>query len=191
MSNHSYLQGVAEALSRMEIDSQIKVASYNELEKVALLRKLKGLRGRLAGALDQGGAQLIGEEAAKLQAVERAYKQKMLDAINRTANPVRERSGAYNMMAQKYLRVGDATAQAIKDRGLLGTLGSALQNERAADVALAGGGALALTAGGLGVNALMDDEDELAAERNRNLALALGGTALAGGLGYGAYKAMS
>tara|TARA_Y100001970_G_scaffold120199_1_gene148992 strand:- start:181 stop:810 length:630 start_codon:yes stop_codon:yes gene_type:complete len=209
MSNQAYLQGVAEALSGMNVDPQIKVASYNELEKVALLRKLKGVRHSLDDLLDRGGAKLIGEDAARLQSAERSYKSKIIDAMNRYHNPVRRGSGAYNQMRRTLATHGDATARAIKDRGLLGTLGSALQHERAADVAL-GGGALALGGLGLGIDSYLDDSEEVAAaaaaeqaaaeqaaaeqatsDRQRNLALALGGTALAGGLGYGAYKAMS
>jgi len=69
MSNQAYLQGVAEALSQMNVDPQIKVASYNELEKIAL----QGLRAGLAK-----GVQAAGEKAID-------HRQRIADALLATA----------------------------------------------------------------------------------------------------------
>jgi hypothetical protein len=190
MSNQAYLQGVAEALSHMNIDPQIKVASYNELEKVAFSVPGAGAIRRLReGAKDlvhKGGKKALGDDVAKA-------RHEFL------ASRIESGSGA---------RL-DAVEKAIADRGILGRLGTAMEDRAGliGDSTLALGGAGLLGAAGLGVNAALDDSDEVAAaelaaaelaaaeqaesERRRNLALALGGTALAGGLGYGAYKALS
>ena len=200
MSNQAYLQGVAEALSQMNVDSQIKVASYNELEKVAL----KGLRAGLASKLEGLGGKLMGEEAA---AARKAHK----DYIARRASHPQTGTGSSvdESMFLALKRRGEKAQQALKERGMLGSLGAGLENrsQATADALLGLGGAGLVGTGAYGINAALDDSDEVAAaelaaaelaaaeqadaDRQRNLALALGGTALAGGLGYGAYKAMS
>tara|TARA_Y100001970_G_scaffold120199_1_gene148993 strand:- start:837 stop:1418 length:582 start_codon:yes stop_codon:yes gene_type:complete len=193
MSNQAYLQGVAEALSQMNVDPQIKVASYNELEKIAgvvpqgvidALAKVKALPGHaLAGA-----QALPGKALAKGKALRASGK-----------------AGIEGLAGKVPAALGGDT----------GRLGQALTRraQGISDTLMGLGVAGVGTGVGLGLNAALDDSDEIAAaealaaeqaaaealaaeqqadsDRKRNLALALGGTALAGGLGYGAYKAMS
>ena len=57
MSNEAYLQGVADALSRMDLDETVKVASFNELEKVAIKSHLGNARtaaGEFLGKMRAG-----------------------------------------------------------------------------------------------------------------------------------------
>lgn len=56
MSNEAYLQGAAEALSRMDLDETIKVASFNELEKIAIrgLGNARQATGEFLGNLRAG-----------------------------------------------------------------------------------------------------------------------------------------
>jgi len=185
MSNQAYLQGVAETLSQLNVDPQIKVASYNELEKVAL----QGLRAGAKKLVEGGAAKLLGKDVG---AAREALKMKSL--------------------TMPAFAGGEAAAlrDAMKNRGILGAAGRMAERraQGLGDLGLGAVGAGALTAAGLGISSALDDSDEIAAaqaqalaaaqaeeeaaaERQRNLALALGGTAALSGLGYGAYKALS
>ena len=162
MSNQAYLQGVAEALSQMNIDPQIKVASYNELEKVA--------------AMDPGTLQALENLAREAELAQTTASSGALPALPITQAPTVTGGGRVNqLLTQAESKLAPTKLQNI--------LSAAKRNKGKLGL---GAGALALGAGALGM--MGDDEEE---ERQRNLALALGGTALAGGLGYGAYKAMS
>jgi hypothetical protein len=169
MSNQAYLQGVAEALSQLNVDPQIKVASYNELEKIAI-KVPQGVTNMLSALKGSKANQALQNLRASTGVGVETLGKKVPAAMG-----------------------GDA-----------GRLGQFLQNRAigVGDTALALGGTALTGAGLYGINAVLDDSDEIAAaelaaaeladaERQRNLALALGGTALASGLGYGAYKALS
>lgn len=198
MSNQAYLQGVAETLSQLNVDPQIKVASYNELEKVAIRGMLAGAKSGLGRIYEgarsgvQSAAESVGMAGAGLSKAEREALREM-QAMG-YANPAE----AIRMMAKKN--------QPAAAEGVIGNLRAEalarLASENAGRNILAGAGGLGAAALGYGALRGTDDSDEAAvaqalaadeaaAERQRNLALALGGTALAGGLGYGAYKALS
>lgn len=194
MSNQAYLQGVAGALSQMNVDPQIKVASYNELEKVAIKGMLASAKSGLGRAYEgarsgvQSAAESVGMAGAGLSKAER-------DALRTMPISPAEaiRNLAKKNMPGDPAAIGNLRAEAL----------ARLASENAGRNILIGAGGL--SAAGLGYGALggMGDSDEAeavaqalaadeaSAERQRNLALALGGTALAGGLGYGAYKALS
>ena len=225
MSNQAYLQGVAEALSHMNVDAQVKIASYNELEKLAQLDNLgrpssrdgammmdilnrdsagrgfgpylgggggggalvpSGGGGGGGGALvpsggggGGGGGRLLGGPAAAplLLAEEAASKpavQKLIEHEAQAASKV----PLHKTMKGK-LGIGAGLA-ALTGLGLYGKsrMDAAEEEERAQQEQAA-------------LAAALMAEEEADAERKRNIALALGGTAAAAGLGYGAYRAFS
>jgi hypothetical protein len=199
----------------MDIDHQIKVASYNELEKVAFKGMLTSARSGLGRAYE--GARSMVQDAAESAALigavglegSQAVKgwDNMSRALNSSVGYTTPRMNIANFirgLAKKNAAKSDIEA-GLAIGNLRAEVLARLASENAGRNILAGGGVLG--AGGLAYGALggtdESDEpqpqpqpqapaaDEAASRRRRNLALALGGTALAGGLGYGAYKALS